>query len=339
MSESKGSDRTAHPVGTGTELIDTPLTALSQTEQQTIASEGSEAISLIIHADDFGMCHAANSATMELLDGGYITSASIMPVCPWFQEAAGFAAGRTDLDIGVHLTFTSEWSDYRWAGISGSTNAPSLHDRSGWFFRDCRSFQLAAAETEIAQEIDLQISRMHDAGVDITHIDNHMGSLYGLETGRSWLPLVFQRCSDLQVPFRLPKVFEDNGIRRLDDTLKRALRDLADIAGGMGIPLIDKLIEYPFHVQQGETYETFREMVAGLLSELRPGVSELYIHPSVDTEEIRVINPSWTKRVWEYEVFKDPEIRSLIRDLRIDLISWRDLKRMREGRSITEGRS
>lgn len=313
-------------------------------ESQGTDSERLGTISLIIHADDFGMCHAANRATMDLLDGGYITSASIMPVCPWFREAAAYSANRKDLDIGAHLTFTSEWSDYRWAGISGCVHAPSLHEGSGWFFRDCKSFQLAAVESEIAEEIDLQIARLHDAGVALTHIDNHMGSLYGMETGNSWLPLVFQRCADLHVPFRLPRVFEDNRIRVLSEPVKDALKDLADRAEGMGIPLIDRLVEYPFHLQQGETYETYRDMVAGLLGGLRPGISELYIHPSVDSDEIRAINPSWVKRVWEYQVFKDPEIQSLIRDLRIDLISWRDLEGLRssrsgDGASLSGGRS
>lgn len=64
---------------------------------------------LIINADDFGMCRAANLAVMDLLKSGSITSSTIMAPCPWAYEACQFAKKNPQFAIGVHLTFTSEW--------------------------------------------------------------------------------------------------------------------------------------------------------------------------------------------------------------------------------------
>ena len=86
---------------------------------------------LIINADDFGMCRAANLAVMDLLKSGSITSSTIMAPCPWAYEACQFAKKNPQFAIGVHLTFTSEWATYRWSPV-GTSNTDSLRDELGF---------------------------------------------------------------------------------------------------------------------------------------------------------------------------------------------------------------
>ena len=138
---------------------------------------------VIINADDFGMCHAHNGATMELLEKGCVTSATIMAPCPWAGEAARFAAARPHLGVGVHLTTTCEWQDYRWGPVTGRA-APSLMDGDGYMWRTGEEFAVHADLGELEKELTAQIERLMGMGLTPSHLDSHMGTMYGLATGR-----------------------------------------------------------------------------------------------------------------------------------------------------------
>ena len=137
---------------------------------------------LIINADDFGMCRGANLAVMELLKEGKITSSTIMAPCAWAPEAAQFAKANPELAIGVHLTTTSEWGKYRWSPISqGETS--SLRDSEDFMYHESDEFEENSDIDEVEEEIKAQIKRFRSYGCEPSHLDNHMGSLYGIETG------------------------------------------------------------------------------------------------------------------------------------------------------------
>src|SRR6476620_6982892 len=87
---------------------------------------------LILHADDVGLSHSEDSATITAFEKGGITSASIMVPCPWFPEIAGYAKRHPEFDYGIHLTFTSEWKNYKWDGVSSSGDIPSLLGKDGY---------------------------------------------------------------------------------------------------------------------------------------------------------------------------------------------------------------
>ena len=130
---------------------------------------------LVLHIDDVGMCHGANVAFLELARSGGVTCGSIMVPCPWFREIANAAAEDRALDLGVHLTLTSEWPQYRWGPLSTVSRASGLIDEHGYFPRNCLELRprlnVQAAEIEFRAQID----RALEAGVDVTHLDTHMG--------------------------------------------------------------------------------------------------------------------------------------------------------------------
>src|SRR5262249_48495006 len=135
---------------------------------------------IIVHADDVGVTHSVNAATIKALETGLVNSASIMVPCPWFPEIADYARSHSDLDFGLHLTLTSERVYYRWGPVASKTGVPSLLDEHGYFFHDW------AAETrpnhhpavridpqDAERELHAQIDRAYAMGIRPTHLDSH----------------------------------------------------------------------------------------------------------------------------------------------------------------------
>ena len=130
---------------------------------------------LIIHADDLGMAHSVNRATLEALEKGWVTSASVMVPCSWFPEVVRWAKAHPQADLGIHLTLDSEWTSFRWRPVSGSDQVPSLLDSDGYLLLDPEL--LHGTLPEIEREVRAQIERARAAGLPITHLDSHMLAL------------------------------------------------------------------------------------------------------------------------------------------------------------------
>jgi len=130
---------------------------------------------MILHVDDLGMCRGASRGFLSLAAQGYVSCGSVMVPCPWFREIAEAAAADPALDLGVHLTLTSEWAGYCRAPISTVSRAWGLIDDDGYFWRDVAS--LGARLPEAAEiELRAQIARARSAGMNPTHIDAHMAA-------------------------------------------------------------------------------------------------------------------------------------------------------------------
>ncbi|MGC8846717.1 MAG: ChbG/HpnK family deacetylase, partial [Candidatus Hydrogenedens sp.] len=128
---------------------------------------------LIINADDFGMNHATNMATIRALRVGGVTSSTVMVPCPWFPEAVSIIKENPKVSIGVHTTLTSEWGKYKWGPVLGRTAVPSLCDEMGYFYADVPFVYLNAKPEEVEKEVRAQIDKALSAGIDVTHIDSH----------------------------------------------------------------------------------------------------------------------------------------------------------------------
>lgn len=287
---------------------------------------GPDARAVIINADDFGMCHAANTAVSGLLDAGHIDSATLMVPCAWAPEALSFAASRTDLDVGVHLVLTSEWTDYRWRPLTGA--ATTLVDTAGYFPAEALAVEQHATADHVAAEIAAQLQAALDAGVDVTHLDNHMGSVYGLLTGRDFLAPVLELAARHGLPFRLPRVMEG-----ADAALTRRLERAGAAADALGVEIIDRLWSHPFEEIPGESYDQVRDGFLALLRAVPTGVTEIYLHPMVDDDELRaVVDFAAVKRGHELRLLADPLVREAIADEGLVRIGWRSLRDLQRSR-------
>ena len=191
---------------------------------------------VIIHADDVGMCHASLAAFVDLVSTGLVFSASVMVTSPWFPGVAACCRNLPAADIGVHITLTSEWQDYRWGPISGRDPSSGLIDAQGYFHRSCDAFARNGQPEAIAREMRAQLDRAEMAGIDVTHVDNHMFSLF--EPGL--LPLYFELGLEHEMPAVAwcasgqPLLFAPE----LDDVARRLIRQWQK----RGMLMVDNLV-------------------------------------------------------------------------------------------------
>ena len=152
---------------------------------------------LIVNGDDVGVSHAANQATIASLERGLMTSATIMVPAPWFPEIARYAREHPGSDFGLHLVHTSEWTGIKWGPVAGRTVVPGLVDPQGYLWPDIERVYKNATPEQAAVEARAQIRKALDAGIDVTHLDSHMGALQFADP-------YFQVYRGLAVEFNVP---------------------------------------------------------------------------------------------------------------------------------------
>ncbi len=139
-------------------------------------------IQLIVRSDDMGFTHAANEAIIETCQQGITTSVEIMVPTPWFPEAVKMLRDQPDLDVGIHLTLTSEWENLKWKPL---TLARSLTDQNGYFYPMIWPNDHYGADQalqpqpwkpdEIEQELRAQIELARREIPQLSHVTGHMG--------------------------------------------------------------------------------------------------------------------------------------------------------------------
>lgn len=258
---------------------------------------------LIVNCDDLGMCHAANSGVYESLRMGVATSATLMVPCPWAREAAAQYLGE---DVGVHLTLNAEWDLYRWGPI---TVAPSLLDGDGGFPRTQTDVWDHADIDEVRRELRAQIERAILWGFDVSHLDSHMGTL-------QLRPEFFDVYLELAVDFGLPLRLSGSSSERL---VGFPFRQLA----------ADEGVVFPDHFVTVNNGVGSRRAVEKVLFDLRPGVTEVYLHPAADTPELRALAPDWANRVDDLHLLvHDTALRARVDRSGVKLIGFRELREL-----------
>lgn len=293
---------------------------------------------LIINADDFGSFACANAAIMELLTNpkSALTSSTVMAPAPWAPQACRFAAAHPELAIGVHLTLTCEWSPVRWGPVSQGDTA-TLRDEEGYLWHSIAQVERHASLAQVQQEILAQIARCRALGMtNPSHLDNHMGSLYGIATGRfELLETALNIAAQNGLPFRLPASvaglsFENTmfGIATAPQETIAAASQAVAFCRRNGVVLPDHLIPNEWGGPQDQSYEAFREYLYDLYAGIPAGVTETYLHPALECDELKAAVGTWQRRVWEHRVMADPMTHQHIEAHGIKLISYRELAAM-----------
>ena len=158
---------------------------------------GPESRLLIVNCDDLGSSHSANVATFRSMVYGVASSATLMVPCPWAREAARMFKG---FAVGVHLTLTSEYPGYRWRSL---TTGASLHDDEGFFPTTTEEALQRIDAKDARAECRAQIETAISWGVDITHLDTHMGVLQPGTNRGDLYEIYLDLAEEFRVPVRL----------------------------------------------------------------------------------------------------------------------------------------
>ena len=129
---------------------------------------------VIPHVDDLGATQGANAAFLDLAQRGLVTCGSVIVPGPAFAEIAGEAG--PGMDLGVHLTLTSEWAHHRWAPLSTCSPASGLVDGDGYFWRSVAEVERHLVPEAAEAELRAQVERAVSAGLRPTHLDAHMAA-------------------------------------------------------------------------------------------------------------------------------------------------------------------
>jgi predicted glycoside hydrolase/deacetylase ChbG (UPF0249 family) len=275
---------------------------------------------VIIHADDVGMCQATITAFVELIEGGLLTSGAVMVPCPWFLEAAAYCRQNPQTDIGVHLTLTSEWHTYRWGPLSTCNPHSGMIDEEGYFFHRQYEAQKHGNPQAVQIEIEAQLKQALEVGIDVTHIDTHMGAL----AHPKFIPSYVQ----LGQSYHLPVMFPTDGAVDLPQlgldkqTASEVARFIEDEGLTKDLIQIDRVVGLRLDQPQDRL-----DQAKAAFASLQPGLTHFVIHPAKDTPELRAATPStWESRVGDYEVFRSDVLGTYVGELGIHTIGYKPLR-------------
>ena len=283
---------------------------------------------LIINADDFGLCHSANAAVFDLFESGCLKSSTLMTPCPGADEAIDFAIAHPEYAIGVHLTHTNEWKEHwPWGSLTGGK---SLQTPEGRMWPESEDFEAHCNYEEAIAESRAQIEYCEKRGMRPSHVDSHMGAMYGLNGKLKLLPMTLKLCGEKGYPFRM---FSKPLASQCPEGTNMALFKAAcRFSGAFGklyrVPMPDYLL-FPEKIETGSSYEEFKYNFIEYLIDIPDGISETYVHPAYPTDEMKSISGTWQRRGWEHDVMKDPETHAAFKTHGVKLISYRELAAMR----------
>jgi predicted glycoside hydrolase/deacetylase ChbG (UPF0249 family) len=273
---------------------------------------------VIIHTDDIGMCHASIQAFKDLWAFGTITSGATMVPCPWFPAVAEMCRENPEMDMGVHATLNSEWDAYRWAPISGGEAGSGLRDEAGYFHQWHQAVYDNASVEEVDAEVNLQIEKALKAGIDVTHVDSHMGTIMNPKYIQSYI----QAASSRLLPNFLPRLTGVGiDLMGVDDEERVKYAPVMEMMENVGVPMMDGVLSMP--LEHGDDHIGVAKQ---LLGEVPVGITHFILHPSIDTPELRAICPDWLARVANYNAFMSDELKKFMEVKNIKLIGYRQIR-------------
>ena len=270
---------------------------------------------IIVHADDVGVTHSVNAATVTAMDTGLVNSASIMVPCPWFPEIADYAKAHQDADFGLHLTLTAERVYYRWGPVAQRDKVPSLVDQNGYFWHDWTPTTHIDPK-DVETELRAQIDRALAMGVRPTHLDSHQYRL--IMTNKDLFEVFVKLAHEYKLPFFVTRDW---------------FAQYPYLEPSLGPN--DVVIDHTVTVEPSLTADKWGEFYSSALRQLQPGVTEFVIHVAYDNDEMKAATreratwgAAWRQRDFDY--FTSNEFKVLVDRSHIKMVTWRQIGQLQQ---------
>ena len=289
---------------------------------------------LIIHADDIGIAHSINIASFDAYKNNAINSGAAMIPSPWIKEVAEFHKKHPNYDLGIHLTLTAEWKNYKWRGVSPSNEIPSLLNEYNEFYDNTSDVNINANPEEVRKELQAQIDYARSLGINPSHIDSHMGAIaVNKDLWRVYIEVGHKnKLVSMATKSRVFNLFDEdfpvpdyivpvNDIYMLYPEADRTFLENAaneDIANTLIVNDVYK-------------YDDFFNLYSSKVKSLTPGLNVFLLHLGYDNEELRAVtvdHPEYGSlwRQLDYDVFNSDEFKKVLADNDIKLVTWGEIR-------------
>ena len=288
--------------------------AIQVSAQQTLAEKlgyVADAKLLIVHADDIGLAQSVNAASNNAFASGGITSGSIMVPCPWFIDFAEHYKSHPDLDVGIHITLTSEWDYYKFGGVLPSTEIPSLLDENGYFYPTTEEVGQYANPVEAEKEIRAQIDRAIAYGIKPTHLDTHMGSVLAKP---ELLEIYMKLGKEYGLPVFAPRMM----LFAMPEEIRTLVKE--------EYVLVDNM----FMLNVDSPDASWEEEYGKMIEKAVPGLNVMIVHLAYDNAEMQAVainHPAFgaTWREKDLNYVQSQTFRDLLKEKEIQLVTWKEI--------------
>jgi hopanoid biosynthesis associated protein HpnK len=274
----------------------------------------------IVNADDFGLDPGVNRGIVEAHCRGIVTSVSLMPTGDAFEEAIALAHRHEGLSLGVHLTLVEG------RPVLPAEKIPSLLTSDGRFIKTPWGFVKRWSTGrirlgEVKKELEAQVAKVTDHGIRIDKLDSHMHL--------HLLPGIFQTVVEVGRKHRIKGIrlpreeFRWRTLGRLGGSAKQAvLRCLSSLH--VRRVRSAELFCPDYLCGVAESGQMTERALLRTLSSLRPGVTEVMVHPGYPDGEVE----RWPlsrryRREKEVIALTSFQVKELIKRLQIELVSYR----------------
>ena len=287
---------------------------LSQAQRATIQERlgyPADTKLLIIHADDIGVSHSENLASIDAMENGSVNSGSMMVPCPWFPEIAAYAVAHPQADFGLHLTITSEWEYFKWGPTSSTNEIPGLITKFNHFHRSRKDVKIHASAQEIEKELRSQIEMALKYGIDITHLDSHMFTLY-------LKPEYLEVYKKLGREYKLPILLNAEYLTQFGLDADQHINE-------------DIVVDKVFMAYSPDFENGMAEYYTESIRSIQPGLSIILLHAAYNNLEMQGVTSNhpgygaeWRQQ--DFNFFTSEACEKLIMEENIRLITWREIR-------------